>query len=559
MKKKIIITGYFIFFWLVIPISMYWLSVVSDSYIFPDQRLETVWIIPGIVTGFAGLLLLLLSVYQFKKQSGEFPVSATPPSIIIKRGLFSVWRHPIYLFGAMTLFGSVMIIGSFSLLLIVLPIFMVIVIIYLKREESILIQRFGNEYIYHKNIVRVIIPHFHQWLRLTGFFIFKFFFRIKVINKENIPASLPFIVISGHRHYLDPFFISYAVHYPLTHISTFEMFRKPMIRKIFTMLGAIPRKRYLNDIPGTRKILKAIENGIPICMFPEGGRSWTGQLRPYKTEALKLLQYLKDIPVLPVRIEGNYHSWPRWSDTMKKSQITVTFEKPIFINPAMAITELENQLKTLTNPRFEIEEHSLCMGKNIISHLSFVIYRCPHCFTLKQMDEIPPNILHCKSCDSNFIIDQNYNIVFELNNEKKIESIQTIYDKIKVKYSDIYKLSSEVFNDVKNDVSDSVGRVLYSSKGQLWIEENLVFKKYINGLCILGEKSFQVHNENNSLEIQLESIGAVTIESNYKLQIYNEINKTLYQITFENDSALKWQDIFDTSISFIYNKKIITR
>jgi hypothetical protein len=175
------------------------------------------------------------------------------------------------------------------------------------------------------------------------------------------------------------------------------------------------------------------------------------------------------------------------------------------------------------------------------------------------MDEIPPNILHCKSCDSEYILNQNFDIVYYKNGEKKTESIQKVYDNIKIKYSDIYNLSHEVFNEDKKDIKSSVGKLIYSAEGQLWIEENTVFKKYIKGHCLLGDISFNVHDDNNYLEIPLDEIGAATIESNYKLQIYNEINKSLYQVTFDNDSALKWQDILENILTHQFNKQIITR
>jgi len=74
------------------------------------------------------------------------------------------------------------------------------------------------------------------------------------------------------------------------------------------LLGAIPRKRFTKDISGIQRILSALDSGFPICMFPEGGRSWTGRLIPFKSESLKPIKHLKNIPILPVRIDGNYHS-----------------------------------------------------------------------------------------------------------------------------------------------------------------------------------------------------------------------------------------------------------
>ncbi len=559
MKRYLIITGYFIFFWIVIPVVIYFLSKFLDKSIFDGREISDIWLIPGCIIALCGFLMLLRTVYQFKRQSGEYPISATPPQKIIRRDVFIVWRHPIYLFASITLFGVCLALRSYSSLCMIFPAFMILVSLYVFREELILLKRFGKEYLFYRNIVNLVIPHLHQWLKIPGFIIFKICFRIKVKNKENIPESLPFFVISGHRHYFDPFIISYAVPCPLKHISTFEMFRNPVNRKIFTWFGAIPRRRFEKDISGLQKIIAALKNGYPICIFPEGGRSWTGQLRPFKPEALKLLKRFKDIPVLPVRIEGNYHSWPRWADSLMRSDITVTLEKPVFIDPKMGLEELQDFLLQMVKPRDEMEAGKACQSKNRINHLSKVIYRCPVCNSIQPPAEILPDTLKCGSCSSKFVLGSDFMLESYIKDQKKTESIHSIYNSIRIKYSDISSLlNEENYRDGKKYISQDE-KLVYMAPGQLWIENKTIFVKHIKGLCVLSDKSLTITDNERSQVIPLAEIGAVTIESNYKLQIYNEIIKTLYQITFDNDSALKWQDILSCILENQYNKQIITR
>lgn len=281
MKKNLIIAGYFIFFWILIPVVIFFLSDFLDKAVFDGDKLSGKWFIPGCLIAALGFSMLLRTVFKFRRETGKYPVSSTPPEKIILRDVYIVWRHPIYLFASITLLGAALAIRSYGML-VIFPIFMVLVYLYVFREESILLKRFGKEYQYYRNNVNLIIPHLHQWLKIPGAIIFKTLFRLKVKNRENVPESLPFFVISGHRHYFDPFLISYAVPCPLKHISTFEMFRSPLNRKIFTWFGAIPRRRFEKDISGIQKIKAALKKGHPICVFPEGGRSWTGQLRPFK-------------------------------------------------------------------------------------------------------------------------------------------------------------------------------------------------------------------------------------------------------------------------------------
>ena len=560
MKKRLFVIIYFAVFWIIIPGTLFHIATILDRLIFHGSRLDTGWVIPGFILSISGLIILLLSIYQFKLFSGEYPVSATPPEKIIQRGIFAVWRHPVYLFASLTFSGIAMNLRSPALLLIVYPGFMILVGLYTFHEEYILIKRFGNEYINYKRNVPLLIPRLHQWLKIPGFIFFKSWFRLKVINRKNIPASLPFIVLSGHRHYFDPLFLSYAIPVPLKHISTYEMFRNSFIRYAFTRLGAIPRRRYLKDTAGTMRILSAIRSGFPVCIFPEGGRSWTGRLRPFKPESLKLLRHLKNIPILPVRIEGNYHSWPRWANHLMRSDITVTIEKPVFIDPEISDQVLESFLRSIVEPGNGIPENTICLGKNRIENLSRVIYRCPVCMCPESPVEIPPDKLLCNFCNTKFLLTPEFKVEFNADGNKKVESIYNLYESIKIKNSDIYNILPEVSRFKFKTQFKTVGStLLYVSPCQFWTEAGSVFKKSIQGLCFLTESSVKISNGFEDHTIPLEEISAVTIESNYKLQIYNDRTRTLKQITFENDSALKWQDILISLLAEKFNKQIVTR
>lgn len=559
MKKSAYVFLYFCVFWILIPGLLYYASLLLDKYLFPGSRLIADTVIPGYILGIAGFLMLLLTLFQFKQFSGEFPVSATPPEKIIMRGVFTVWRHPIYLFASVMLIGIALIMRSKALLIIVSPVFIIMVVLYIIREEAILIKRFGDQYIKYKRNVPFLVPRLRHWLTIPGFILLKSKFRIKVLNRENLPSFLPFIVISGHRHYLDPIIINYAIPMPLTQIATFEMFRSPFNRRLFTWFGAIPRKRFLKDMEGTQRILSKLRSGYPICLFPEGGRSWTGKIRPFKPESMKLIKHFKDIPVLPVRIEGNYHSWPRWANHLMRSDITVTIEKPVLIDSDASIDDLEKTLRELVEPREEIENEKICKEKNRIENLSKVIYRCPVCMNSHPPDEIIPDSLYCNKCKTRFTLRPDFRIDFTCGNIEKIESIHNLYNRIKIIYSDIYNILSEDLINLYSDYLDQEEKLIYLSPCQLWTETKDIFEISIKGTCLVSDKSVTVIDKKEKLTIPLKDIGAVTIESNYKLQIYNEVKEVLYQLTFNEDSALKYQDLLEVTIRELFKKQIITR
>jgi hypothetical protein len=244
---------------------------------------------------------------------------------------------------------------------------------------------------------------------------------------------------------------------------------------------------------------------------------------------------------------------------MMRSDITVTIEKPLLIDPDTSVDDLEKTLRELVEPNEEIERKNVCKEKNRIENLSKVIYRCPVCMHSDPPDEVIPDSLYCSKCKTRFVLQPDFSIDFTLSNIKKTESIHTLYDHIKLKYSDIYNILSENLANKYSDFMNPGERLIYLSPCQLWTETKNIFKISINGVCLLSDKTVTVIDKKEKLIIPLKDIGAATIESNYKLQIYDEVKKVLYQLTFNEKSVLKYQDLLEVTIRELYKKQIITR
>jgi len=307
--------------------------------------------------------------------------------------LFAIWRHPIYLFSVVFILGLALVLRSPGYVFVMYPVFIVATYIYTRIEEHSLIKRFGKKYRLYRKRVPLMIPRFIEILRVIARPYFRRKLGVRIFNAENIPASPPYFVVSSHRNYLDPFFISYALPHMVRHICTYEMFRKPTTALVLRWIGAIPKKRFKPDLKSTRQIMDALNKGFAIGVFPEGERSWTGAMQSFKHGSLKMFIHNNDIPILPVIVEGNYHMWPRWSKKPMKSEVRITIGEPIHVERNTDITQLESILQQKTRPRQEAEMQMQCNTKDMIEKLSIVIYRCPNCKVLKMLTESHPNKL----------------------------------------------------------------------------------------------------------------------------------------------------------------------
>ncbi|MBI5400201.1 hypothetical protein HZB07_06335 [Candidatus Saganbacteria bacterium] len=104
-------------------------------------------------------LYALMKIGQGNPQEvfGKEILSATKKLVII--GPYRYTRNPMGFGWFSIVVGVGLYLGSLSLLLIVLPLFFVAVIIYLKNiEEKKLVARFGNDYVLYRNKVSMILP-----------------------------------------------------------------------------------------------------------------------------------------------------------------------------------------------------------------------------------------------------------------------------------------------------------------------------------------------------------------------------------------------------------------
>lgn len=103
------------------------------------------------------LIVLFIAVYLAKQGLTIVFAEVRENPIVIRKGVFSVVRHPIYL-GAI-LFYPTLLILSFSLAATIVWVAVIIFYSYLcKHEEKLLIETFGQDYEKYKSEVPMLIP-----------------------------------------------------------------------------------------------------------------------------------------------------------------------------------------------------------------------------------------------------------------------------------------------------------------------------------------------------------------------------------------------------------------
>jgi len=178
------------------------------------------------------------------------------------------------------------------------------------------------------------------WLAIMGI-------KLEVINPQNLPKMG--VLAPNHESMFDiPVLSSLPTHFRW--ISKKEVKRIPFIGWSMQAMGCyfVARDRSGKDL----NILKAVEDdlrlGNCVLIFPEGTRTRTGALLPFKKGAFKTAQNA-GVPLVPIAITGTRSIAPPGKLPSRKHRVLVRVGNPIIISPGESLDKvMESFRATLT-------------------------------------------------------------------------------------------------------------------------------------------------------------------------------------------------------------------
>lgn len=158
--------------------------------------------------------------------------------------------------------------------------------------------------------------------------------KVRVAGLENVKPDESYVIVSNHVSYMDT--PTLLTHLPVNFrfMAKSGLFKVPFIGGHLEKAGHIsvplddPRAA-LKVLGSAGKMLK--ERGLSVLVFPEGGRSESGELREFKDGAA-YLAIKGGIPILPVCIIGVRDVLPMHSHHVRPGRITLRIGEPIAVN-----------------------------------------------------------------------------------------------------------------------------------------------------------------------------------------------------------------------------------
>lgn len=166
------------------------------------------------------------------------------------------------------------------------------------------------------------------WSRLTCAL---FLLPIHVEGRENIDPNISYVFLANHQGYFDIFLVyGYLGH-------NFKWMMKEYLRKIPFVGYACAKSNqiYVGDTRASmqRTVVQAqqtLRGGMSMVIFPEGTRSYDGEMNEFKKGAFTLANEI-GLPIVPLTINGSFKAFSRKAKSVTCNPLTLTIHTPVTV------------------------------------------------------------------------------------------------------------------------------------------------------------------------------------------------------------------------------------
>jgi 1-acyl-sn-glycerol-3-phosphate acyltransferase len=152
----------------------------------------------------------------------------------------------------------------------------------------------------------------------------------RVVGLEHLPTGRPVVIASNHQSWFDIFLLAAVLPISVRFVAKKELSRVPLLGRAMRQAGHIyiDRQDRRAAFEAYEEASRVIRSGLSAVVFPEGTRSRTGELLPFKKGPF-VLAIAAQVPIVPAYCAGTFTLLPKGSFRLRPHPVALLFGRPI--------------------------------------------------------------------------------------------------------------------------------------------------------------------------------------------------------------------------------------
>ena len=152
------------------------------------------------------------------------------------------------------------------------------------------------------------------------------FIKVKVEGNTDIDRSKTYLLMSNHASMFDVPLLKAHIPIYFIGVEAHHQFKWPFYGWLVTRMNAIPivRDNIYASMRSIKKAKKQLDQGTSIAILPEGTRTLTGEMQPFKKMPFMLAKKA-GVDIIPIGLSGLFKLKPKGSWHITPSTITIKF------------------------------------------------------------------------------------------------------------------------------------------------------------------------------------------------------------------------------------------
>ena len=174
-----------------------------------------------------------------------------------------------------------------------------------------------------------LLYNFAMWIVRTGLKLGGI--RVRVCGLDTFDTSRSYIFMSNHVSNLDPPVLVPVIPKRTSVLAKSSIFRIPFLGWAMRLADMVPidRENRESSIASIAKANEVLRAGLNMLVYPEGTRSRTGRLQPFKKGPFYMAFETK-VPIVPVTIYGTEKMMRKGAFGLIPGDAMVVFHSPVF-------------------------------------------------------------------------------------------------------------------------------------------------------------------------------------------------------------------------------------